>query len=99
MAIYLQRHLAPRLLWGKGITARCFLHAFRIQVNGVATIFLISDEQRVPSGLQVANKQPLVVLFTLPELDSGVKHLHPPQHFSACLIDCDHVAVFAVPLG
>jgi hypothetical protein len=99
MSIYLQRHLAPRLLWGKGITARRFLHASRIQANGVATIFFISGEQRVPSGLQVANKQPLVVLFTAPELDSGVKHLHPPQHISAYLIDCDDIAVFAVALG
>lgn len=71
--------LASWLLWGKGITARRFLHAFRIQENGVATIFFISDEQRGPSELQVANKQPLIVLFTPPELDSGVKHLHLPQ--------------------
>lgn len=80
IAIFQQRPLASWLLWGKGITARRFLHAFRIQVNGVATIFFISDEQRGPSELQVANKQPpLVVLFTPPELDSGVKHLHLPQ--------------------
>lgn len=81
------------------MSARRFLHALRIEVNGVATIFLVSDEQRVPSELQVANKQPLVVLFTPPELDSGVKHLHLPQRFSACLIGCDYVAVFAVALG
>jgi len=99
LAIYQQRHSASWFLWGKDITARPFLHALRIQVNGVATIFLISDEQRVPSELQVANKQPLVVLFTPPELDSGVKHLHLPQRFSACLIGRDHVAVFAVALG
>ena len=79
IAIFQQRPLASRLLWGKGITARPFLHAFRIQVNGVATIFFISDEQRGPGELQVADKQPLVVLFTLPELDSSVKNLHLPQ--------------------
>ena len=67
-AIYQPRHLASWLLRGKGITARRFLYAFRIQVNEVATIFLISDEQRIPSELQVANKQPLIVLFTPPEL-------------------------------
>jgi hypothetical protein len=79
IAIFQQRPLASWLLWGKGITARRFLHAFRIQVNRVATIFFISDEQRGPRELQVANKQPLVILFTPPELDSGVKHLHLPQ--------------------
>ena len=62
-------------------------------------IFLISAKQRVSIELHVADKYPLVVLFTPPELDSRVKNFDPPQVFSSRLIGCHHKAVSAVSRG
>jgi hypothetical protein len=53
----------------------------RSRQDAVAMIFLISDKQRVSIELHVADKYPLVVLFTPPELDSRVKNFDPPQVF------------------
>ncbi len=64
-------------LWWKNIAALCFPDPPSIQLNRVAAILLIANEQRVSVQLQVANEHPLVVLLT-PRLDSRMEDLDLP---------------------
>ena len=69
---------ATRLLCRKNTVALLFLHTFGLEVNGVATILLISNKQGIPDELHVADKHSLDIFFSAPPVNPVMEDLDSP---------------------